>query len=287
MKLYCCSAMVILASAVMANSQNFPITAFEEVSDYRYELTWSNTVDKAVYQVQLANDLQGDWVTGNQLENVWAVTPWIRGRITTWIGDRCFLRVRRLEGVTFDDYSITGALHYSTNLLPDYPIWLENDSGDNLFYTITDDSGRYQFPAACTTGAYRITSTFYSPTGPDWGFRHSSYVTVNGQDTVHDHYISRAFRTLYPTNQASVSTNSPTFEWEDLAAAVEYVLQIYEGPGLPVFEDTGIVTNRHQTTAVLTDGVQYRWSVTAYDDQSPPSHLGTTVNDSYFIVIVP
>jgi hypothetical protein len=213
-------------------------------------LTWSNAVPNAQYRIE--------WSAGPG--KPWRVdSPF--GMLTA-TGYAASAEVPLLYRVVYlgSGGSITGTVFYSVHPVSSHVVTLKNNSFATLTSTTSDVSGAYAF-TGLTNGTYMV-GTETSPTYR--GYFYSA--TINGDRITRDIYLTRNLQMLVPPNGATVTVTSPDFSWEAPPEAVRYTFQLMAQDTFTTVDfANNVLTNQYQTTALLSNGVTYSWSVNAYD----------------------
>jgi len=157
-------------------------------------------------------------------------------------------------------FDINGVVYYSTNPLANHPVRLY-DLDWNLLTTVTSRvTGEYTVTGV-TNGNY-----WFGPGSQGGYLGFSRETTISNGDLTMDLYTHRSFETISPTNNATVTTDSPSFAWERLPEAHTFRFQLNVWDPFEMIENTSdIQTNLYTTPLVLTNGVTYEWIVDAYD----------------------
>ena len=220
-------ASIVTISALLvafAFGQDLEITSF----DTNGRLTWTNSVSNATYRIEWSPSLQSPWQTNSPFNLIQGTSTVMAAEVPM------FYRVVWVDPA----FDINGVVYYSTNPLANHPVRLY-DLDWNLLTTVTSRvTGEYTVTGV-TNGNY-----WFGPGSQGGYLGFSRETTISNGDLTMDLYTHRSFETISPTNNATVTTDSPSFAWERLPEAHTFRFQLNVWDPFEMIENTSdIQTN--------------------------------------------
>lgn len=154
---------------------------------------------------------------------------------------------------------ISGTVYYSTTPLAGYTVHLYDSHFTVLQSATTDPYGHYAF-VGVADGSYHLGAGSDAVYLGSW-----SGVTVAGVDRVFNIYRQKCINLLSPPCYATVPDASPLFIWDSLPEARKYSFQLNVTSSWALLDYTYVPRRFYRTDAVLDEGVEHTWQITAFD----------------------
>jgi len=158
------------------------------------------------------------------------------------------------------NFTISGAVYYSTNPLPNYSVYVEKSNQVYLMRT-SDANGHYIF-SPVENGEYVV----WCDSSPEYPGSRGWSTTINGQSVTLDVYATKSITPIYPTNNSIVDMASPLFSWQAPQEAKQYDFQLNVVSNWYLADlKRGLTNSYYQTDRILTNNTIYQWLLDAYD----------------------